>query len=281
MTAGVRLGSATAHLQMISTLLRGKTVEFSTSARCQAVRHPSPVTSNNRGQVVGESSTGSGLTHAVLWQQDTTVDLGTLPAGVGVISQSGATAVNSRGQIVGVNNASGTVHAVLWEHDSIRDLGTGPGFQPTDINDRTQIIGYTFDASGGSRGFLVDHGAVVDLGALGGNTVVPTSINKRTQIVGYATTPAGEFHAFLWQDGVMNDLSDGGDILAFGMAINNRRQVLARTSGGSVLWQKGVVFSLPGARTAAFAMNDRAQAVGWRIDPFGTHPVLWTNKTTK
>ena len=58
---------------------------------------------NDRGQVVGWSQTkakdkyGEPIAHAFLWQNGRMRDLGTLPGE----SNSGATAINERGQVVG------------------------------------------------------------------------------------------------------------------------------------------------------------------------------------
>jgi probable HAF family extracellular repeat protein len=66
---------------------------------------------NDRGQVVGYSSTASGEFHAFLWENGKMTDLGTLPGGV----FSRALGINNRGQVVGWSDtASGETHAVLW-----------------------------------------------------------------------------------------------------------------------------------------------------------------------
>jgi probable HAF family extracellular repeat protein len=67
---------------------------------------------NERGQIVGFSTTASGAEHAVLWSKDGKMtDLGTLPGG----TYSGARDINERGQVVGFSaTASGEVRAVLW-----------------------------------------------------------------------------------------------------------------------------------------------------------------------
>jgi probable HAF family extracellular repeat protein len=66
---------------------------------------------NDRGDVVGFSTTASGATHAFLWTDGVMIDLGTLPGGL----HSSAHGINKAGQIVGSSGtASGETHAVLW-----------------------------------------------------------------------------------------------------------------------------------------------------------------------
>lgn len=79
---------------------------------------PEPVAAalgiNDRGQIVGNSVFGQGvdddggiedIVHAVLWDNGTIIDLGTLAGG-----QSGANDINNVGQIV----AGSDGHAVVW-----------------------------------------------------------------------------------------------------------------------------------------------------------------------
>ena len=75
---------------------------------------------NDSGQVVGESSTASGETHAFLWEGGVMTDLGTLGGEVVV-----AYGINDSGQVVGESStASGERHAFLWENGVMTDLGT-------------------------------------------------------------------------------------------------------------------------------------------------------------
>ncbi len=64
---------------------------------------------NNRGQVVGYSTTASGEYHAFLWEDGEMTDLGTLGGAYSV-----AYGINSRGQVVGYSASASGVHAVLW-----------------------------------------------------------------------------------------------------------------------------------------------------------------------
>jgi probable HAF family extracellular repeat protein len=76
--------------------------------------------SNERGQVVGTSTTASGEDHAFLWAKGKMIDLGT-PLG----TRSGATSINAHGQIVGYSAPeAGGGHAFLWEKSESIDLGT-------------------------------------------------------------------------------------------------------------------------------------------------------------
>jgi probable HAF family extracellular repeat protein len=66
---------------------------------------------NDRGEVVGDSTTPGGATHAFYWTATGgMVDLGTLGG-----SDSIATAINNHGQVVGVSaTAAGPYHAFFW-----------------------------------------------------------------------------------------------------------------------------------------------------------------------
>ena len=142
---------------------------------------------NDVGQVVGMSGlcsnvilppfAGPSAPHAVLWDPDGTPhDLGTPPGGAGVSNV--ANSINNRGQVA-MNSVmlDGTVHAFLWSDGASQDLGTFPQDSPVtvvpccnNVNDRGQIVGFSFDTSFNQRALLwLGPGqAPIDL-----NTLVP------------------------------------------------------------------------------------------------------------
>src|SRR5204863_229750 len=98
---------------------------------------------NDRGQVVGASSL-NGARHAISWTRaDGMIDLGNLGG-----PDSGATAVNANGQIVGWSNVGNRFkrHAFSWTPaGGMIDLGVlGETFDLSEavaVNDRCQVVG--------------------------------------------------------------------------------------------------------------------------------------------
>ena len=69
---------------------------------------------NARGQIVGWSLNGEGVTTAVMWDGDQIIDLGR-PEGVDDLVPTDALAINSRGQIVGWGDpGDGSRRAYMW-----------------------------------------------------------------------------------------------------------------------------------------------------------------------
>jgi len=219
---------------------------------------------------------GFPVMHAVLWQQGNITDLGTLPEGG---YQSAANAVNSAGQVVG--SALNTVpdansmavgnfwyfnqpygyqqRAFLWDKQhGMQDLGTLPGGTDAEallINDRGQVVGYSYTASTQSgacfplatNSFLWDKkNGMTDLGGFGGTCTLATNLNNEGQVVGESNLTGDQSSsAFLWANGSITAL------------------------GGS----------LGGDYTGAFAINDRGQAVGFGYLSGNNefHATLWKN----
>jgi probable HAF family extracellular repeat protein len=169
---------------------------------------------NNSGQIAGSSGscantvvTAVGLLagpHAVMWQNGSVIDLGSLG---GTMGKSGA--INDRGEVAGFSSVPGdsSVHPFLWTAATgMQDLGPlGTDFlaDPAGINNGTQVVGGSCDMSGNCRAFLWDKNVMSDL-----NDLIPANspwylayalgINDAGEIVGFAVEKStGNTYAYL------------------------------------------------------------------------------------
>lgn len=127
---------------------------------------------NNRGQVVGSSSTSAGYSHAFLWEKGVMTDLGTLGG-----DSSYATGISNRGQVVGGGDTSDHYsHAFLWEKGVMTDLGSGGYYSiARGINNRGQVVG----GLGKRQSFVWERGVMTDL-----SPGEVHAVNEPGQIVG-------------------------------------------------------------------------------------------------
>lgn len=190
---------------------------------------------NDLGQVVGISEVERFTAEfiAFFWDGNQMINLGTLGG-----HESGAYAINNRGQIIGSSDtASSEHHATLWYQNSIRDLGTlGGAFSYAwDINEQGQVVGKSWiERPAGEHAFLwlpiPAYGlsaGMHDLGTLGG-TSEAWGINDHGQVVGTAQC-SYEFrqHAFLWENGRMIDLTGNSNAnVTIAWDINNHGQIV-------------------------------------------------------
>jgi probable HAF family extracellular repeat protein len=207
--------------------------------------------------------------HGVLWQHGGMTDLGTLPEGG---HRSWPYAVNNRGEVAGqANNTIPDLYeffgygyqsrAFYWKNGVMQDLGTlgtGTDAMAGLINERGQVVGWSFNSSNPNldnlcSGFALTTGSFIwdtkngmrDLGGLGGTScTLPYDLTSKGQVVGGSDVP-GEFqHPFVWDAATgMTDLGtpDGGYGVA--TATNERGDVvgLGEANGGSlhaILWRK-------------------------------------------
>ena len=261
---------------------------------------------NQGGQIAGTSennqidpASGNPEFHAVLWQNDKIMDLGTLGG-----TASFAATLNNRGQVIGeaLNDVAdplsilglgdGTTltqtRAFLWQNGKMHDLGTlgGPDSWAMYVNNRGQVAGtsYTSDVidlntqSPPSDAFLWEDGKMKDLGNLGGTNgflgpQFVQALNNRGQVVGLMALAGDQVnHAFLWDGGKLSDLGTFGGSGSIATGINDAGAVVgyAFFPGDQIkhafLWRNGVMTDLgtvPGD-PCSFAnnVNSRGQIVG-------------------
>lgn len=187
---------------------------------------------NERGQIVGQSYTGSsippptpsctqqeGLTlHGFLWENGRMEDIGTLGG-----SCAFTYALNSRGQVVGQATLAEdqTSHPYIWDRKrGIKDLGTLGGTYgwAAAINDAGAVAGTATNQDDDVLlAFLWKDGVISNLGTLNGDTCsIADAINSKRQVVGGSGFFLPDFfpgctdtveHAFVWENGTMVDLN--------------------------------------------------------------------------
>jgi probable HAF family extracellular repeat protein len=138
-------------------------------------------------------------------------------------SVSAATAINDRGQVVGISgicdDAVGkfsAIHAVMWENGVPRDLGNigGRAWNTSmAVNLQGDVAGFgnvsvTPNGEFNGRAFLwTKQGGIRDLGTLPGDVFSQAyGINVWRQVVGRSCDADFNCRAFLWQHGVMTEL---------------------------------------------------------------------------
>ena len=230
----------------------------------------------------------------------TITDLGTLTdtSTHSCPSCSWARGINNAGQVVGHAIApAGKSHAFLWENGVMQDLGAlasncsgGCSSLASDINDSSQVVGYSSTALSGAifHGFLWENGVMTDIGVLhqGFNQSFASGINDLAQVVGNSIAATAYPHAVLWENGVITDLGTfGGQNRSWAVDINDSGQIVgtADTDPGAgrlaFLWNGGAgtnLGTLGGNNARALGINNRTQIVGVADTSGGdAHGFLW------
>jgi probable HAF family extracellular repeat protein len=211
---------------------------------------------NNRGQAVGwaENTTHDSTCtppqvlqfRAVIWgpKDNQIQELSPFPGD----STSAATAINDRGQVVGISGlcdrARGRFsakHALLWQNGVPTDLGSFGGIAwntPTAINQRGDVAGFA-DFPGDQGGGLNAHaflwtgsGPIQDLKVLSGDAIsLAFGINNQRDVVGQSIGANGS-RAFIYRDGVLTDLNTlvapGSPFLIYANDINDRGEIVGQ-----------------------------------------------------
>lgn len=140
-------------------------------------------------------------------------------------SSGAATAINNRGQIVGISGICDQAvgrrtakHALLWDNGTITNLGNLGAelwITPMAINEHGDIVGFgatdSSDLNGDFlRGFIwTQKDGIKQIDPLAGHVFSQAnSINERGQVVGSSCDADGACQGFLWQDNVLKNLND-------------------------------------------------------------------------
>jgi probable HAF family extracellular repeat protein len=197
-----------------------------------------PQAMNNRGQVVGSSTTDEGTSHAVLWSTSNhALDLGTLGG-----PRSIARDINEAGMITGsadVIEFGSLRTAFRYENGTMQALSglEGTVSEGLAINEAGDIAGTVFDLMANRIQAMVHRDGVptiIDLPATWHSEAV--DINDAGAVVGtLSVAGSGEERGFLYEYGTAVDLStllEPGWMVRQTAAINNPGQILAEVCKG-------------------------------------------------
>ncbi len=196
-------------------------------------------------------------------------------------SSSGASNINSSGQIVGgYVDSLGTQHAFVTDKrggfntidfpDAVVTFGSG-------INNRGDVVGSYRDTAGVTHGFLLSDGILSTLDPPGSIFTLAFQINDRGQIVGEYDPGTGPVHGFVFENGMFTDIDQGvvpnGFSFTEALGINNRGEIAGDffdpnmfrsfTDRSNVFQQ----FEVPSqADTLMGGINDQGDTVGLFFD---------------
>ncbi len=226
---------------------------------------------NNMGHVIGRNN----YRQCFIWQNGTYLYLNE----PGEIDFSGY-AINNYGQVAGITSS---FDAAVWDSGTVTNIGKLPGryyAEPADINDLTQVVGWSSHFIPGigpdaGHATLWQDGQIVDLGTLGGQYSQAYAINNSSRIVGRAQLPNSDSRPFLWQDGQMINLGlpfgqEIEGVSTWASDINDKGQVLVYHG---YICDNGIwtdIGSLGGGWTGAEAINNLGWVVGRSLTTEGT-----------
>jgi probable HAF family extracellular repeat protein len=224
---------------------------------------------NNRGQVIGWAETAEpdltcvgrdqvlGFIGAV-WDTRDGDRISPLPPLPGSgDSASAATAINDRGQVVGISGACDQAvgrlsarHMVLWQDGvptEIPSFGAEAWNTPMAINERGTVVGFANAAGTVGGGFAARpfvwtaRSGTSDLGTLDGDTGGQAlGINNRGQAVGLSTGPGGA-SAVVWHAGSISDLNEASPTYAGRLLFANDINDDGTLTGAAISVESGEV----------------------------------------
>lgn len=169
----------------------------------------------------------------------------------------------------------GIASATLYQVIDLGTLGGVKGSGAEALNGRGVSVGYSFLAGTNFVHAIVnDHGALHDLGTLGGTQSLARAVNGAGDIVGWAY-PFGlaAQRAFLWHDGSMAELGTFGGNVSDARGINDAGIIVGSAFTADPLerafwWQSGVMHdlgTLGGSQSRAYGINQWNDIVGWAM----------------
>lgn len=187
---------------------------------------------NNHSVVAGYAGRGSFGIVAAVWRAGRVEILPVTDS-----SNSSATGINDRGDVVGNVHGGLKGRANLWTEDGTRiDLGFDG--TPAAINERREIVGGPFDTD--NRAFFWKDGHFTIL--IDSRQAMAPGINNAGTIVGSDHINTADWLAFQWKDGRLTYLPvPEGDPPNSSMAvnINDAGQIVGRAGGNGVIWSAG------------------------------------------
>ncbi len=247
---------------------------------------------DNQGQVVGWAENGvhdptctNGQVlqfRPVVWGPDP-AQIRELPL-ISGDSSGAATAINNRGQVVGISGACDQAvgrrtakHAILWDKGraiNIGNLGAELWITPMAINDHSEIAGFGATSPDDLDGNFLraffwskkDGMKQIDPLPLAAHvSSQANAINERGQVVGSSCTIAGDCRAFVWEDGVLVNLNDliapgFNGVLTNAQDINDRGEITGRAFDPASGELRAFV-AVPVARGQASKVSSPSQTV--------------------
>ena len=253
---------------------------------------------NRRNQVVVEGRViNNGVwesSHAFLWENGVSQDLGTLGAPYTV-----PTDINDLGQVVGWSRQdfAAPAHAFFWDRGTMQDLGevvvfgsSQPTFNQVRINQRGQVLGIR--PEGGA--FLWDNG-VTQTVALD----FASGLNDEGQVAGWVWHDSAGVRmrrAAVWENGVVTELGTVGGAESWANGISNSGWVVGGSLTGpnefgtaerhAFRWRDGVMEDLGRSGETSSGrpvgwegtlVNEPGQVAGKSSD----FPFFWDNGTVQ
>lgn len=244
---------------------------------------------NEKGELVGSVQTLTSL-EIFLWRDGVTTVIG-----------EGSAAdpnLNDRSEVATVlsNPQLGTYEGFRWRRGTLQALGTPSSvsaFFPEEINNRGQILGYTFDVeSFTAQAHLRQRDGTFQLleGLPGAYSMWPVDLAENGVALGFAESIVDQtlyLDCVIWRDGTVERLNTGPERFCSPRDMNRRGQVVGTASfegkTQAFIWEDGQMRALPLINTgdlanSAAGLNNKGQVVGNVYDSQAeSRATLWCN----